>query len=118
MAAFEPCTEMIKGTFDVRRFHAHRGRVLPWSAYDGQFIRSRQRKGKKGKGRRVKIAVGPALKAMLDRIKRAVTVVFTTSNNTDGFRAELRQGMPEGGHTGRPYVPRYTRLDRDAASGG
>jgi integrase len=31
---------------------------LPWSAYDGQFIRLRQRKGKRGKGRRVKIPVG------------------------------------------------------------
>jgi len=65
--------------------------ALPWSAYDGQFIRLRQRKGKKGKGRRVKIPLGAPLKAMLDRTQRVATVILTTSNNTawteDGFRA-------------------------------
>jgi integrase len=65
--------------------------ALPWSAYDGQFIRLRQRKGKRGKGRRVKIPVGAPLKAMLDRTQRVATVILTTSNNTawteDGFRA-------------------------------
>ena len=64
--------------------------ALPWSAYDGQFIRLRQRKGKKGKGRRVKIPVGAPLRAMLDRTQRGATVILTTSNNTawteDGFR--------------------------------
>ena len=65
--------------------------ALPWSEYDGQFIRLRQRKSKKGKGRRVKIPVGAPLKAMLDRTQRVATVILTTSNNTawteDGFRA-------------------------------
>jgi integrase len=65
--------------------------ALPWSAYDGQFIRLRQRKGKEGKGRRLKIPVGAPLKAMLDQTQRAATVILTTTNNTawteDGFRA-------------------------------
>ena len=65
--------------------------VLAWSAYDGQFIRLRQTKGKKGKGRRVKIPVGAPLKAMLERTERLATVILTTSNNTvwteDGLRA-------------------------------
>ena len=65
--------------------------VLPWSAHDGQFIRLRQRKCKKGKGGRVEIPVGAPLKAVLDRTPRVATVILTTSNNTartdDGFRA-------------------------------
>jgi integrase len=65
--------------------------ALPWSAYDGQFIRLRQRKGKEGKGRRLKIPVGAPLKAMLDQTQRVATVILTTTNNTawteDGFRA-------------------------------
>ena len=77
--------------------------ALPWSAYDGQSIRLRQRKGKKGKGRRVKIPVGAPLKAMLDRTQRVATVILTTSNNTHGRRtASARVGArhAQGGHTG------------------
>ena len=79
--------------------------VLPWSAYDGQFIRLRQRKGKKGKGRRVKIPVGAPLKVMLDRTPRAATVILTTTNETawteDGFRSSWskaceKAGIPDG----------------------
>ena len=64
---------------------------LPWSAYDGERIRLRQRKGKRGKGRRVTIRVGAPLKAALDAAPRVATVILTTSNDTawteDGFRA-------------------------------
>ena len=64
--------------------------ALPSSAYNGQFIRLRQRKGKKGKGRRVKIPVGALLRAVLDPAQRGATVILTTSNNIawteDGFR--------------------------------
>jgi len=79
--------------------------VLPWSAYDGQFIRLRQRKGKKGKGRRVKIPVGAPLKVMLDRTPRVATVILTTTNETawteDGFRSSWskaceKAGIPDG----------------------
>jgi hypothetical protein len=65
--------------------------VLPWSAYDGQFIRLRQRKGKKGKGRRVKIPVGAPLKVMLDRTPRVATVILTTTNETAGRKADSDQ---------------------------
>jgi len=75
--------------------------VLPWSAYDGQFIRLRQRKGKKGKGRRVKIPVGAPLKATLDRTPRVATVILTTTNNTawteDGFRASWGKACTKAG---------------------
>jgi hypothetical protein len=59
---------------------------------------------------------------MLDRTQRVATVILTTLNNTacteDGFPRELGQGMHEGGHTRRPYVPRYTRVGRDALGRG
>ena len=48
---------------------------LPWSAYDGKFFSLRQRKGKGGKGRRVKIPVGAPLKAMLDQVPRVATFI-------------------------------------------
>jgi integrase len=60
---------------------------LPWAAYDGEFIRLRQGKGK----RRVKIPVGAPLKAMLDKAPRVADVILTTTRGTawteDGFRA-------------------------------
>jgi integrase len=60
---------------------------LPWSAYDGRFIRLRQSKG----GVRVKIPVGAPLKAMLDVTPRLAMVILTTTRSTawteDGFRA-------------------------------
>jgi integrase len=60
---------------------------LTWAAYDGQFIRLRQSKGK----RRVKIPVGSPLKAMLDKAKRVADVILTTTRKgawtEDGFRA-------------------------------
>jgi integrase len=64
--------------------------VLTWSAYDAQFIRLRQKKGKRQR-QGVKIPGGAPLKAMLDRTRRVATVIRTTSNNTawreDSFRA-------------------------------
>jgi integrase len=55
---------------------------LPWSAYDGKFIRLRQRKGRKNKGTRVKIPVGAPLKKMLDAAPRVATVILTTLDKT------------------------------------
>lgn len=61
---------------------------LPWTAYDGQFIRLKQSKG----GPRVKIPVGGELKTAPDdaaRAKSAVTVLTTTNGTfwtSDGFR--------------------------------
>jgi integrase len=47
--------------------------ALPWSAYDGQWIRLRQAKT----GRRVNIPVTRRLRAVLDNSKRTATVVLT-----------------------------------------
>jgi integrase len=47
--------------------------ALPWSAYDGQWIRLRQQKT----GRRVNIPVTRRLKAMLDNTPRTSTQILT-----------------------------------------
>jgi integrase len=47
--------------------------TLPWSAYDGQWIRLRQGKT----GRRVNIPVTKRLRAILDNAKRNATVILT-----------------------------------------
>jgi integrase len=47
--------------------------ALPWSAYDGQWIRLRQSKT----NRRVNIPVTRRLRAMLDNSKRTATVILT-----------------------------------------
>ena len=47
--------------------------TLPWSAYDGQWIRLRQSKT----GRRVNIPVTRRLRAVLDNSKRTATVILT-----------------------------------------
>jgi integrase len=47
--------------------------TLPWSAYDGQWIRLRQAKG----GRRVNVPVTRRLRAVLETTKRTSTVILT-----------------------------------------
>jgi integrase len=47
--------------------------ALPWSAYDGQWVRLRQAKT----GRRVNIPVTRRLRAILDNSKRTATVILT-----------------------------------------
>jgi integrase len=49
--------------------------VLPWSAYDGQWIRLRQGKT----GRRVNVPVTKRLRAILDNTKRTATVILTNN---------------------------------------
>lgn len=49
--------------------------VLPWSAYDGQWLRLRQSKG----GRPVNIPVTRRLRAVLDNTKRTATVILTNN---------------------------------------
>src|SRR6201991_1866897 len=51
---------------------------LPWSAYDGTYIRLRQSKTKT----RVKIPVGAPLKTMLDATKKKSTVILSTIGGT------------------------------------
>ena len=52
--------------------------ALPWSAYDGQWIRLRQSKT----GRRVNVPVTRRLRTILDNAKRTATVILT---NTRGM---------------------------------
>jgi integrase len=61
--------------------------TLPWSAYDGQWIRLRQGKT----GRRVNIPVTKRLRAILDNTKRNATVILTDGRSLpcgrrSGFR--------------------------------
>jgi integrase len=66
---------------------------LPWSAYDGKFIRMRQRKT----GVRVKIPVGAPLKVALDeaaKTKRGPVILVNSEGRpwtSDGFRASWRK---------------------------
>jgi integrase len=59
---------------------------LPWSAYDGRYIRLRQSKRKK----EVVIPVGEILRASLDATPKRSTVILTNSRGgawtSDGFR--------------------------------
>jgi hypothetical protein len=77
---------------------------IPWPAYDGQFIRLRQRKGKKGKGRS---RFQSALHARPDTARATMITYYLEQYGVDGERLprELGQGMHEAGHSGRPYVP-------------
>lgn len=73
---------------------------LPWSAYDGERIRLRQRKT----GARISIPAGAPLKALLDAApKRAVTILTTeagTSWTESGFRASWRTACRRAGVSG------------------
>jgi len=73
---------------------------LPWSAYDGQFIRLRQGKG----GRPVRIPVGAPLKAMLDTTRRRSPLVLVNSDglvwSPGGFRCSWRKACAAAGVDG------------------
>lgn len=64
---------------------------LPWSAYDGKYIRLRQSKT----GRRVTIPVGKHLKTILDKVDRISTQILTNAYGhpwtSDGFRASWKK---------------------------
>ena len=93
---------------------------LPWTAYDGQFIRLKQSKG----GRRVKIPVGGELKAALDdaaKAKTAVTVLTTTNGTSwtsDGFRSSWGKIVEKAKVTGLTFHDlRGTAVTRFALGG-
>jgi integrase len=73
---------------------------LPWSAYNGAYIRLRQSKT----GRRVQIRVGAPLKLALDSAPRRSTIMLTTSDGkpwtSDGFRASWRKASAAAGIVG------------------
>jgi integrase len=56
--------------------------ALPWSAYDGQWIRLRQQKT----GRRVNVPVTRRLKAILDNMPRTSTQILTNKRGEAGSR--------------------------------
>jgi integrase len=66
---------------------------LPWSAYDGRYIRLTQSKSKRRGARpvRIIIPVGAPLKAALDAAPKRSTIILTNSDGapwtSDGFRA-------------------------------
>lgn len=73
---------------------------LPWSAYDGKFIRLTQSKT----GVRVVIPVGRPLKKALDAAKRASSIILTTAAGkpwtADGFSASWRKPCARAGVIG------------------
>jgi integrase len=91
---------------------------LPWSGYDGKYIRLRQSKTKM----RVCIRVGAPLKAMLDATpKKAVTILSTTrgaSWTEGGFRASWRTACKAAGVEGVTFHDlRGTAVTRLAIAG-
>lgn len=80
---------------------------LPWSAYDGDFIRFRQSKGRGGKGRRVAIPVGSPLKADLDAAKKCGPLILMTSRGTawtaPGFSSSWRKACIKAGIEGLTF---------------
>ena len=73
---------------------------LPWSAYDGRYIRLRQSKG----GRRVVIPEGAPLKAVLDAAAKRSPIMLTTADGKpwtpDGFRASWGKACKRAGVVG------------------
>jgi integrase len=73
---------------------------LPWSAYDGTYIRLRQSKT----GRRVQIRVGAPLKLALEAAPKRSTIMLITSDGkpwtSDGFRASWRKACAAAGIVG------------------
>jgi integrase len=75
---------------------------LPWSAYDGAYVRLRQRKG----GVRVVIPVGTPLKAALDaaaKTKKGPLILVNSNGQPwtpDGFRASWRKACAAAGVVG------------------
>ena len=82
---------------------------LPWSAYDGKYIRLRQSKT----GRRVTIPVSRHLKTILDNADRISTQILTNAHGrpwtSDGFRASWKKLCVKAGIK-RTDVPRFARL--------
>ena len=77
---------------------------LPWSAYDGTWIRLRQSKT----GRRVNIPVTRRLRAVLDNSKRTATVILTNKRGIawtkNAFGKAWRDACRKAKITG-PHVP-------------
>ena len=91
---------------------------LPWSAYDGTYIRLRQSQDR----RRVVIPVGAPLKAALDAASKRSTIILTNSDGkpwtSDGFRASWRKACAVAGVVGVTFNDlRGTAVTRLAIAG-
>lgn len=94
--------------------------ALPWSAYDGQFLRVKQGKT----GARVKIPVAGILKEVLDeeaQNKKSTTILTNTlgrSWTSDGFKTSWGKAAKSAGVTGRTFHDlRGTAVTRLALAG-
>lgn len=94
--------------------------ALPWSAYDGQFLRVRQGKT----GARVKIPVVGILKEVLDQeaqAKKSTTILTNTrggSWTSDGFKTSWGKAAKKAGVVGRTFHDlRGTAVTRLALAG-
>jgi integrase len=91
---------------------------LPWSAYDGAYIRLKQSKG----GVRVVVPIGAPLKRTLDAaVKRSPIIMTTMDGNPwtpDGFRASWRKACKRAGVVGVTFNDlRGTAVTRLALAG-
>ena len=93
---------------------------LPWSAYDGIYIRLRQSKT----GARVAIPVGAPLKLALDEtaLGRTSPIILTSTESkpwtADGFRSSWRKACSSAGITGLTFHDlRGTAVTRLAVAG-
>ncbi|NBJ13297.1 tyrosine-type recombinase/integrase [Microvirga arsenatis] len=70
---------------------------LPWSAYDGKYLRLKQGKT----GARVTVPVGVRLAEEIGSLKKHGTIMLTSSDKTpwtsDGFRASFRKACAKAG---------------------
>ena len=76
---------------------------LPWSAYDGQYLRLQQSKT----GRRVVIPAGAPLRTLLDRTDRRSPLILTTRRGkvwtSDGFRSSWTTVCAKAGIVGLTF---------------
>lgn len=91
---------------------------LPWSAYDDEPIRLRQRKT----GARVVIPVGAPLKTLLDSTPKTTVTILATTRKTawteSGFRASWRKACKKAGVDGVTFHDlRGTAVTRLAIAG-
>jgi integrase len=93
---------------------------LPWTAYDGERIRLRQRKT----GKRVAIPVGAPLKAALDaaaKTRQSPIILLQSENQPwteDGFRSSWRKACAKAGISGLTFHDlRGTAVTRLAVAG-